>query len=78
MHKATKKEIRQAVETSIRQVLLIFDVSQPSSKVLKLLDRLSKKVAEEIRTAAKKKHKTFKKVAKSSAKALQKGVAKKL
>ncbi len=61
MKKVSKKEIRQAVEKAIKQVLLIFGVSAPSKKTRKSLDSLSKKVAREAKSVAKKNQKTDKK-----------------
>lgn len=76
MKKVTKKEIRQAVEKAIKQVLLIFDVSAPSKKTRKLVDSLSKKVAREAKSVAKKKAKTVKRVTKPLTKVPKKEVKK--
>lgn len=57
MTKISKKEVKHTVEEALRSALVKFDITKPSKKTEKLMNRFSKKIAIDILRTIKKKAK---------------------
>jgi hypothetical protein len=55
--KISKKLIRTRVEAAMKEVLTSFELSQPSKKTKKVVDRISKKLSSELKRDLKKQFK---------------------
>lgn len=58
--KESKKVIRQTIEETFNQAMLIFDLIEPSKKTRRLIAEASKKISEQVKLDLKKKFKEVK------------------